>query len=140
MSKILIVDDDVASCRTLQLHLRSQGHEVAMGHSVDEGLEAADRSSPELVILDIRMPGRSGLEGLPEFKERFPRTPVIMITAFHDMESTIEAMQKGAEDYIHKPIDIDELDAAIAKPLEMAHVGYAALTKAFTEAGFVIVD
>ena len=118
MTKILIVDDDVASCRTLQLHLRSQGYEVAMEHSVDEGLEAADRSDPELVILDIRMPGRSGLEGLPEFKERFPRTPVIMITAFHDMESTIEAMQKGAEDYIHKPIDIDELDAAIAKLLD----------------------
>jgi DNA-binding NtrC family response regulator len=118
MTKILIVDDDVASCRTLQLHLRSQGYEVAMGHSVDEGLEAADRSDPELIILDIRMPGRSGLEGLPEFKERFPRTPVIMITAFHDMESTIEAMQKGAEDYIHKPIDIDELDAAIAKLLD----------------------
>jgi DNA-binding NtrC family response regulator len=115
MSKILIVDDDIASCRTLQLHLRSQGHDVVTANSVDEGLETAQRQNPELVILDIRMPGRSGLEGLPDFKQLHPNACVIMITAFHDMESTIEAMQRGADDYIHKPIDIDELESAISK-------------------------
>jgi len=117
MSKILIVDDDLASCRTLQLHLSSLGHDVALAHSAAEGLHAALAAPPDLVILDIRMPGKSGLEVLPELKEQLPDTRVIMITAFHDMESTIEAMQKGAEDYIHKPIDIDELDAAIDKLL-----------------------
>ncbi|MEA3278251.1 MAG: sigma-54 dependent transcriptional regulator [Pseudomonadota bacterium] len=117
MSKILIIDDDLASCRTLQLHLTSQGQAVTLAHSADEGLAAAVADPPELVILDIRMPGKSGLEVLPELKQRLPQTQVIMITAFHDMESTIEAMQKGAEDYIHKPIDIDELDTAIDKLL-----------------------
>ncbi len=116
MSKILVIDDDVASCRTLQVHLRSQGHSVSLAHSVNEGLEAA-QNKPDLIILDIRMPGRSGLEGLPEFKRLLPDGRIIMITAFHDMESTIEAMQNGADDYIHKPIDIDELDSAIAKLL-----------------------
>ena len=118
MSKILIVDDDVASCRTLQLHLRTQGHQINIAHSVDEGLATAQQEIPELVILDIRMPGKSGLEGLTIFKQNFPTIHVIMITAFHDMESTIEAMQKGADDYIHKPIDIDELEAAINKILQ----------------------
>ncbi len=113
MSKILIVDDDLASCRTLQLHLRSRGHLATTAHSADEGLAAASREPPDLTILDIRMPGRSGLEALPHLKGRLPQTPVIMITAFHDMDSTIAAMQQGADDYIHKPIDIDELDAAI---------------------------
>ncbi len=117
MSKILIVDDDLASCRTLQLHLTSLGHEVSLAHSADEGLAMAEANPPRLVILDIRMPGKSGLELLPVLKQRLPRTRVIMITAFHDMESTIAAMQQGAEDYIHKPIDIDELDAAIDKLL-----------------------
>ncbi len=117
MSKILIVDDDIASCRTLQLHLQSQGHDVAIAHSVDDGLRESQRFSPQLLILDIRMPGRSGLEGLSDFKQQHPDMRVIMITAFHDMESTIDAMQKGADDYIHKPIDIDELDAAINKLL-----------------------
>lgn len=115
--RILIVDDDVASCRTLQLHLRSQGYNVAIAHSVDQGLAAAHVQCPNLVILDIRMPGKSGLEGLPEFKQAFPGIHVIMITAFHDMDSTIEAMQHGAEDYIHKPIDIDELDKATSRVL-----------------------
>ena len=117
MSEILIVDDDVAGCRTLELHLKGQGHQVAVAHSVEQGLEAARSARPRLLVMDIRMPGRSGLEGLEEFKTEFPGIHVIMITAFHDMESTIEAMQKGAEDYIHKPIDIDELDAAIDKIL-----------------------
>lgn len=115
MSKILIVDDDIASSRTLQLHLNSEEQQVKLSASVDEGLEIAEAFQPDLIILDIRMPGRSGLEGLPDFKALLPNVRVIMITAFHDMESTIDAMQRGADDYIHKPLDIDELDASISK-------------------------
>ncbi|MBV2121802.1 MAG: sigma-54 dependent transcriptional regulator [Candidatus Thiodiazotropha sp. (ex Ctena orbiculata)] len=117
MTRILLVDDDIASCRTLQLHLSGLGHEVSMAHSVDEGLQLLDEFKPGLVVLDIRMPGKSGLQGLPEFKSALPGVRIIMITAFHDMESTIEAMQKGADDYIHKPIDIDEFDGAVEKLL-----------------------
>ncbi len=116
-NNILIVDDDVAICRTLELHLSSQGYEVTTSNSVDEGLQAATRNKPDLVILDICMPGMSGLDGLVEFKKLHPNIHAIMITAFHDMDSTIEAMQRGADDYIHKPIDIDELDQTIAKVL-----------------------
>ncbi|MCK5362828.1 MAG: sigma-54-dependent Fis family transcriptional regulator, partial [Gammaproteobacteria bacterium] len=117
MSRLLIIDDDVASCRTLQLHFRSQGHDVQVAHNLEEGLAAARAVTPDAIILDIRMPGRSGLEGLPEFKEAHPDTPVIMITAFHDMDTTVQAMKRGADDYIDKPIDINELDAAVAKSL-----------------------
>jgi DNA-binding NtrC family response regulator len=117
MTRILLVDDDIASCRTLQLHLSGLGYEVAMAHSVDEGLQVMANFQPSLLVLDIRMPGKSGLEGLPAFKLALPGVRVIMITAFHDMESTIEAMQKGADDYIHKPIDIDEFDGAVEKLL-----------------------
>lgn len=116
-NKILIVDDDVANCRTLQLHMCSQGFEVATAHSVDEGLAAARANAPDLVVLDIRMPGKSGLDGLPEFKSACPGTHVVMITAFHDMGSTIQAMQRGADDYIHKPIDIEELDEVVKRIL-----------------------
>ncbi len=128
MSNILIVDDDLASCRTLQLHLRGQGYAVEIAHSVNDALQRAETFHPNLMILDIRMPGRSGLEGLPEFKQQFPALRVIMITAFHDMESTIEAMQKGADDYIHKPIDIDELDASVTKLLVDHEAGQDLLT------------
>lgn len=117
MKKILIIDDDVASCRTLQLHFLSEDFEVQIAHNVEDGLVAGKRLKPDVIILDIKMPGRSGLEGLPDFKENHPDTPIIMITAFHDMDSTIEAMQLGATEYIHKPIDINELNDAVNNAL-----------------------
>ena len=117
MADILIIDDDVASCRTLELHFRRYGHKVAFVHAFEAGFAAAEQQPPDLVVLDIRMPGCSGIEGLPRLKQRFPDTPVIMITAFHDMDTTIEAMKRGADDYIDKPIDLEELDAAVAKAL-----------------------
>lgn len=119
MASILIIDDDDASCRTLRLHLRAQNHSIEIAHNVEDGLATAAAMSPapEMIILDIQMPGRTGLEGLPDFSARFPSTHIIMITAFHDMDSTIEAMQNGADDYIHKPIDIDELDQSISRLL-----------------------
>ena len=116
-SKILIIDDDVASCRTLQLHFISEGFEAQTAHNVEDGLQAAKKMRPDLIILDIKMPGRSGLEALPDFKKAHPNTAIIMITAFHDMESTIAAMQLGACEYIHKPIDLDELENAIKNAL-----------------------
>lgn len=117
MSRLLIIDDDVASCRTLQLHFSGQGHQVDLAHTVDDGLSVARENPPDVIVLDIRMPGRSGLEGLPEFKAVGSDVPVIMITAYHDMDSTIQAMKRGADDYIHKPVDIDELDQAVATAL-----------------------
>ena len=117
MSRVLVVDDDKAGARTLQLHLRAQGYDAQVAHDAESGLAAACELLPELVILDIRMPGRSGLDLLPELRALQPAPHVIMITAFHDMDTTIEAMQHGAEDYIHKPVDIDELDAAIERIL-----------------------
>lgn len=117
MSRILVVDDDIACARTLQLHLQSKGHEVTIRHDALSGIAAAELLEPEVVILDIRMEGRSGLDALPDIKAIEPSPNVIMITAFNDMHTTIKAMQLGAEDYIHKPIDADEMDAAVERLL-----------------------
>lgn len=120
MSTILIIDDDIASCRMLQMHFSSQGHQVKLAHSAEEGLNLPNKPVPEVIILDIRMPGRSGLEALLDIKQHFADARIIMITAYHDMSSTITAMRDGADDYIHKPIDLAELDNAVAKAL-MSH-------------------
>lgn len=117
MSNLLIIDDDSAICRTLQLHYRSRGHVVNVAYSSSQGLAAANASVPDVIILDIRLPDSDGLTVLPEFKKAYPETAVIMITAFDDMDSTIQAMKHGADDYIHKPIDIHELDSAVARVL-----------------------
>ncbi len=117
MSTLLIVDDDVAICRTLQLHYSSQSHTVITTHSVNDGLLAAASNDIDLILLDLKMPSKSGLEGLTDFHEVVPEVPIIMITAYHDMESTIKAMKNGADDYIHKPVDINELDQAVERAL-----------------------
>jgi len=118
MNKMLIVDDDNGISRTLQLHYQSLSFDVQVANCVDAGVAMAKRFQPDVIILDIRMEGKSGLEGLPEFKQCCKNARVIMITAFHDMDSTIEAMQQGADEYIHKPIDIDELDSAVTVAIE----------------------
>ncbi len=68
-------------------------------------------------MLDLQLPEKSGIDGIPDFKEVVPDVPIIMITAHHDMESTIAAMKNGADDYIHKPVDINELDQAVGRAL-----------------------
>lgn len=120
--QLLIIDDDAAICRTLQLHFTNEGHDVLIAHSAEDGLTACESTPIQVVILDIRMSGKSGLDILPEIKSRFPKTRVIMITAFHDMDSTIDAMQGGADDYIHKPIDLTELDQAVNRALDYGKV------------------
>lgn len=118
MSKLLIVDDDKGIRRTLELHFQSLQHDVKTANSVDDGLAIAQVFSPNIIILDIRMEGKSGLEGICEFKQLCPDAHIIMITAFHDMQSTIEAMQNGADEYIHKPLDLDEIDTAVCSALK----------------------
>jgi len=113
MLSMLIIDDDEASSRTLKLHFSDRGFDVRTANSADGGLAMIVDKTADIVISDIRMPGRDGLSLLREIRENYPDVPVIMITAFHDMENTIAAMQGGATDYIAKPIDLEELEAAI---------------------------
>ena len=118
LKKLLIIDDEVAICRTLQIHFRSNDFEVSIAHDAESGEILADKIKPHVIVLDIRMPGKSGLDILPSLKASLPDSHIIMITAFHDMESTIEAMQQGADEYIQKPIDLNELDAAVNKAMK----------------------
>jgi len=115
MMKILIIDDDPSIRETLEMFLHEKGYEVMTSEDGGKGLEALQRGRPDIVILDIRLPGMDGLEVLRKIKEKREDIYVIMITAYHAMETTIQAMKLGAYDYIHKPIDVDELEIAIDK-------------------------
>lgn len=119
MSKILVIDDEKSICETLELYLTEEGYEVYTANTGTEGLNKAVQISPDLIILDIRLPDIDGFTVLEDLKDEHDNTAkVIMITAHHDMETTIRAMKEGAFDYIHKPINIDELDIAIQKALK----------------------
>lgn len=122
MSKILVIDDEKSICETLELYLTEEGYEVYTANTGTEGLNKAVEISPDLIILDIRLPDIDGFTVLEDLKEEHDTAKVIMITAYHDMETTIRAMKEGAFDYIHKPINIDELDIAIQKALKSSEM------------------
>lgn len=117
MAHILLVDDDRAICRTLNHHFQQNGHRVTLGHTAEESVTLADSPDIDVVVSDVRLPGRDGLWLLVEIKKNHPTLPVIMMTAFHDFETTVAAMQGGAVDYVAKPIDLDELNAAVERAL-----------------------
>jgi two-component system response regulator AtoC len=113
--KALIVDDEQSIRETLEMLLREKGYQVLTAEDGPAGLRLVDEERPQIVILDIRLPGMDGLEVLRRVRSRNSSIGVIMITAFHDLETTVQAMKLGAYEYIHKPIDVDEFDAAIDK-------------------------
>ena len=122
MSKILVIDDDRSICETLELYLTEEGYEVVAAATGTEGLNKFVETSPDVVILDIRLPDLDGFTVLEELREEDESVKVIMITAHHDMESTINAMKGGAFDYIHKPVNVDELDMAIRKAVKSSEM------------------
>ena len=122
MDKILIVDDDASMRYSLNRMLEGQGFVVSLAKNGVEALERFDQDKPELVIMDIRMPGQSGLEVLRTIKERDPKALVILMTAFGTTETAIEAMKFGAFDYILKPFDIPQMRSLVERALEVSRM------------------
>ena len=119
MDRILIVDDDRSIRELLSMHLEERGFGVISAATGAEGFRMAAESAPAAIVLDVRLPDASGIDLIPELRKRAAEAPVLMITAHHDMASTILAMKAGAFDYIHKPIDIQAFDAALDRALEV---------------------
>src|SRR3989338_7934838 len=115
MDKILIVDDEKNVTSSFEKILSQEGYEVLTANDAQEGLLAVKENSPDLTVMDIRMPGINGLEALSKFKEINPKMPVILMTAFGATETAIEAMRLGAYDYVIKPFDIPLMKETIKK-------------------------
>ncbi|MCF8241561.1 MAG: sigma-54 dependent transcriptional regulator [Melioribacteraceae bacterium] len=118
MEKILVIDDDQSIRETLTTFLKRQGYNPVSAEDGMKGVQALKEEQPELVICDYKMPKMTGLEVLEKIKEINPSIHFIMITAFDEMQTTIEAMKKGAYDFIEKPIDTDRLKLAIKRALD----------------------
>src|SRR5436190_22744680 len=119
MDRILIVDDDRSIRELLSMHLEERGFGVVSAATGAEGFQMAAEAAPAAIVLDMRLPDASGIDLIPELKKRAAEAPVLMITAHHDMATTILAMKAGAFDYIHKPIDIQAFDLALDRALEV---------------------
>ncbi len=116
--KVLLIDDEKDAVDSLSSWFQELGYNVYTASCGKAGLELVKRMNPDVVITDIKMPDISGLEVLTGIKEYDEMIQVIVITAFDDMETTIEAMQKGAYDYLAKPLDIKRLELTVRRALE----------------------
>ncbi len=114
---ILLVDDDLAHRTMLRAHLSADGYEVTEADDGDVGVHLVAEREFDLVLLDLKMKRMGGMEALPLIKEKKPSLPVLIITAFSSVESAVEAMKKGAFDYVTKPIDLGELQIVMARAL-----------------------
>jgi two-component system nitrogen regulation response regulator GlnG len=116
--RILVVDDEDSVRWALRKALERAGYQVELAGDGPAGLRGAEDASVDLALLDVRLPGRDGLEVLREIRKRRPELPVIMMTAYGTLQVAVEAMKLGAYDYIGKPFDMDEVLLVVEKALE----------------------
>ncbi|MEC1443827.1 two-component system response regulator YkoG [Bacillus subtilis] len=114
---ILIVEDEEKISRVLQLELEYEGYSVTIKHNGTEGLNAAAEGGHSLVLLDVMLPGLSGLEVLRRLRKTDQQTPVILLTARDSIPDKVTGLDIGANDYVTKPFEIEELLARIRAAL-----------------------
>jgi len=118
MKPVWIIDDDRSIRWVFEKALTRENIAFKTFSSADEALGALGNETPQLVVSDIRMPGESGLELLQQAKQRFPHMPVIIMTAYSDLESAVAAFQGGAYEYLPKPFDVDHAVELIRRAME----------------------
>lgn len=131
MTSILVVDDDPKIRTVLKDILRKEGFNVVSAPNVDTALPLIDQYDLDLIITDLKMPGKSGMDLLISVREKKPALPVIMITAFGNVEAAVTAMKKGAYDFITKPFDEHELLNVIEKAISESELNQELISTYF---------
>src|SRR3954469_8243580 len=131
MNKILVIDDDVDMCLLLKRFLTKNGYEVTLAHNGKKALEELENTEPNLVLCNFRLEDFDGKELLIKIKEKYPRTPVIIVTGYSDIKVAVDVMKLGAYDYVTKPLFPDEIllsiKTALQKSLTKQEVGTATM-------------
>jgi two-component system response regulator AtoC len=120
--RILIVDDEYLIRWTLQQNLEKEGYEILLAESGEEALEKLQKEVPDLVLLDIQLPGMDGFEVLEKILEMDRDVVTIMLTAYEDVDRVVRAMRSGAFDYITKPFNLDKIRLSVRKALEASQL------------------
>ena len=118
MRPVWIIDDDKSIRWVIEKSLSREGIVFRSFAAAQDALDALETSSPQVVISDIRMPGASGLEFMQQLKAKLPATPIIIMTAYSDLESAVAAFQGGAFEYLPKPFDVDHAVLLIRRALD----------------------
>jgi len=123
MNKLLIVDDEIEICEFLKSFFEDRDFKVSVAHDGVRALEQIALCQPEVVLLDIQMPGMDGLQTLKKIKELYPKVKVIMVTAVETQEKIEEAMRLGADNYITKPLSLEYLEKDVQDKIDILAKG-----------------
>ena len=134
--KILIIEDEPQLARLLQLELQFEQFESDIAHNGREGLEKFKQGSYDLVLLDIMLPELNGLEVLQQIRSGASNVPVILLTAKNDVKDKVEGLNLGANDYVTKPFEFEELLARIRVNLRFSTASVAVNMPAINECRF----
>ncbi len=115
---LLIIDDDDTNCRLIKALFSKEGLEVAVASDGQSGLDQARAAPPDVVLLDLGLPGLDGLEVLAKLKQEFPALPVVMLTGHRDIKAAVKATQLGAFDYLTKPFEFEEIVVVVRRALK----------------------
>lgn len=107
--RTLLVDDDQTFCRVLGAALRRRGHEVVIAHNIQDGLDEAEAWQPHRAVVDLRMPGENGLDLVRSLKQSNPDLKILVLTGYGSIATAVEAVKRGAIQYLTKPVSADEL-------------------------------
>jgi DNA-binding response OmpR family regulator len=118
---ILIVEDEFAVARGIQFALQQEGYEVVVARSGEEGLDIASNQAPDLVVLDVRLPGMDGFEVLRRLRATGSKAPILVLTARDDEMDKVVGLELGADDYLAKPFGLRELMSRIKALLRRAY-------------------
>lgn len=144
---LLLVDDDEIFCLVLAAALGRRGFAVRVAHTVDEGFAAARQESPEFAVVDLKMPGPSGLELVKQLAALDAHTRIVVLTGYASIATAVEAIKRGAVHYLTKPADADEIVAAFqhdggstllpveTKPLPLPRLEWEHIQKVLAECG-----
>ncbi len=116
-SRVLVVDDDPAMLELLEAYLSRQGYRVFGVRNGEDALGTLDDTQPDLIILDLVLPGMGGLDVLRQLKQALPRVPVVMFSGHAHTRTVVEAMRRGASDFLPKPFELEQLDVALRNAL-----------------------
>jgi len=120
MARLLIIDDEQSICWGLGRLAEEMGHTAASAASAEQGLDEARRNRPDVIVLDVRLPGMDGLAAMQRFRDLLGPTPIIVITAYGDLNTAVQAVRNGAFDYVTKPFDLHAAQRSIERALRHA--------------------
>jgi two-component system nitrogen regulation response regulator GlnG len=118
VSHILVVDDEEAVCWALQRALTKEGHKAAVAASAEAAFVQVEKQTPDVVVLDVRLPGLDGLSALARLRKLTRDAPIIVVTAFGNLNTAVRAVEEGAFDYLAKPFDLDQALETVKRALQ----------------------